>query len=172
MINKASAIKSVLGGTVLLLGAAAATQLPVLGKRLASRARRLTATGCRPGLAFPGNTVMTIGGASATDEDFERYVDGTPLVELFGDTPRTRFIAAVLSEPDETLTVEDIEQLSGVDPDQIEATAHDLDQKGFVTCHRHEDSTLRCQLETENPAVGALRNAEEGQIAYRRAISR
>jgi len=115
---------------------------------------------------------MATGGASATDEDFERYVDGTPLVELFGDTPRTRFIAAVLSEPDETLTVDDIEQLSGVEPDRIEATAHDLEQKGFVTCHRHEDKALRCQLETENPAVSSLRNAEEGQVAYQRAISR
>lgn len=133
-------------------GARLRNHLPV------NRARELRATLTR---RFAPNDT---GGNKERSERSQRdaYAEDTPLTWVFGDHPEAKLVATFLSEPQTTLDVSDLRQLSGVDDEAaLERTLAQLERHDVIVCDRSGEETVACTVNEGSPSVEQLRQTEQ-----------
>lgn len=89
-----------------------------------------------------------------SNED-QPYAYETPLTSLFGAGERTRVLAALLSETDSTLSVDEISHLSGVGQSMTERILANLTALGVVV-----DEPAGFKLNKSNPVAKKIAELE------------
>ncbi|MDL5360491.1 hypothetical protein [Halalkalicoccus sp. NIPERK01] len=99
--------------------------------------------------------------ADSTDpDDSEAFASDVPLTDVFGSHPKTKLIAALLTEtadPVTPFTVNEISRISGVDPEMVEEHVEDLLAYGIVVETDDLDGEDTYQLDEESDAVDDIR---------------
>ncbi|KOX91444.1 hypothetical protein AMS69_18910 [Haloarcula rubripromontorii] len=90
----------------------------------------------------------------------EAYAEDTPLTWAFGDTPKVKIIAALLSEAERDINISDISRLSGVSRSAIYEHLDDLVELGVVAQTREMGGSTLYQINTENEAVEKIAELE------------
>lgn len=103
----------------------------------------------------------------------EAYADDTPLVELFGDSARTRIVAALVGNSDVDMSASELARQAGVARPTVYDHLEDLEAIGALETARETAQGKRYQLATgelgeqlERTAGLALRNLleDEGKL--------
>lgn len=90
----------------------------------------------------------------------ESFASNVPLTEVFGSHPKTKTLAALLSETTDPVThfsVNEISRISGVDPESVEESISDLQSYGLVVETDDLDDEETYRLNEESSAIGDLR---------------
>lgn len=98
---------------------------------------------------------------SDEQEDVEPYADATPLTWLFGDSPKTKLIAAMLSEADKDINISEISRLSGVSRNTVYEHIDDLVKLNIVIKTREMNGGTLYQINTNNEIVRDIAKIEQ-----------
>jgi len=69
---------------------------------------------------------------SQTESTDAAYADGTPLVELFGDTARSRLLSVFATKPSREFTVSELAEQAGVTRKTVYQHLEDLEERGVM----------------------------------------
>lgn len=97
---------------------------------------------------------------STDPDDSEAFASNVPLTDVFGPHPKTKIIAALLTEtadPVVHFTVNEISRISGVDPERVEEHVDDLLAYGIVVETDGLDGEDTYQLDEKSDAVDDIR---------------
>lgn len=94
----------------------------------------------------------------------EPYAEDTPLTWMFGDDPKTRIVAALLSERDRDLNKSDIARLAGISRPSVYGPIEDLVEKGIVVRTREVGNSPMFAINRESAAVRLAAELEEALI--------
>lgn len=94
---------------------------------------------------------------SETETDTEAFADGTPLVELFGDTARARMLSVFVDERGRDLSVSELARQAGIARKTVYDHIDQLVEAGAVEMVR----------ETKQGKRYALADSEVGDHLYR-----
>lgn len=95
----------------------------------------------------------------------DAYAEATPLTRIFGDTPKTKIIAALLSEYNRDITISDISDLSGVSRSAIYNHIDDLVDLGIVKETREMGGSTLYQINTDSEIVQRVAEIESIIVA-------
>jgi len=88
------------------------------------------------------------------------YAEGTPLTWVFGNHPKTKLIAALLSEIDRDINPSDMADLAGVSRSAVYDHLDDLIACGLVEETRTVGPSQMYQLNTDSPIAQAFIDLE------------
>lgn len=88
------------------------------------------------------------------------YAEGTPLTQVFGDSPKTKIIAALLSEYNRDINISDISRLSGVSRSAIYDHIDQLVDIGIVKQTRKMGGSKLYQINTDSEIVQHIADIE------------
>lgn len=95
------------------------------------------------------------------DDPEEAYADETPLTWVFGDHPKVRLIAALLSEKDRDINVQDLSRMSGLSRDAVYTHLDHLVTNGIVVQTRKLGNSPMYQINKEHNAVPLIWEIEQ-----------
>ena len=79
---------------------------------------------------MPGKEDIEVSGKNAESE--KPYAEGTPLTALFGNHPKTKIIATLLSEKEHDVNISEIARMSGMARSTVYEHIDDLVELGVV----------------------------------------
>lgn len=91
----------------------------------------------------------------------EPYAEDTPLTWMFGDHPKARIIATLLSEHERDLNISDIARLAGISRPSVYDHLDDLVEKHIVVETREVGNSTMFAINRENTAVQLAAEMEE-----------
>jgi transcription initiation factor IIE alpha subunit len=91
--------------------------------------------------------------------DSETYAESTPLTWVFGDQPKVRIIAALISEYGNSVTADEISILAGVDLEIVKAEMSPLLEHDIIVSEQEEEST-KYKINTSSESVDYMRKLE------------
>lgn len=100
----------------------------------------------------PNPTTM----ASKTQTRGEAFAQGHALTELFGDHPKVKILAALLSESEHDITISDIAKLADVHRTTVYDHLDDLTSLGVVEHTRRAGGSPMYQINYESPIAQHL----------------
>lgn len=106
---------------------------------------------------------MTVDSSDASvqeSREVEPYAEGTPLPLIFGDTPKTKIIAALLSEASRDINISDIARLAGVSRSAVYEHLDDLIDLNIVEETREMGGSTLYQINTESALVEQIAELE------------
>lgn len=90
----------------------------------------------------------------------EAYAECTALTWIFGDHPRVRIIAALISEPDNSLPIDDIIELAGISRGIFQSEIVRLKEHNVVNEIQSSGQTKTYTINTESNTVEYIRIIE------------
>lgn len=95
-------------------------------------------------------------------EESEPYAEGTPLTSVFGDHPKTRILATLLSEKEHDVNVSEIARMSGMARSTVYEHIDDLVDLGIVENTREVSMGQMYKISEEDDLVQLIDALEWG----------
>lgn len=94
--------------------------------------------------------------ATQTQQQGESFGEGHALTELFGDHPKVKILAALLSESQHDITISDIAELADVHRTTVYDHLDDLEELGVVRETRKAAGSPMYQINRDNTVAEDL----------------
>jgi len=90
------------------------------------------------------------------DTDRDDYASGTYFVDVLGDSPKARILAALLGSHNEDLNISDIARIAGIDRSTVYRNMDDLLDYGLIEQSRTVGNSKMYRIDKDNSAAQKL----------------